>query len=102
MRKRLLPTDRKSEILAAALKLASSPGGWGKLTRTSVAQAAGCSDSLVSLHFGTIPNFRRDIMRAAISTKVLPVIAQGLAAGDKHAKKAPDDLKLKALNSLKG
>jgi AcrR family transcriptional regulator len=99
-RRRLEPADRKREILAAAIRIARKPGGWHKLTREAVAAEAGCADALISRHFGTIPNFKRDVMRAAIAQQVLPIIAQGLAAGDRHASKASPELKNKALNSL--
>lgn len=99
-RRRLEPADRKREILWAAIRLARKPGGWAKLTREAVATEAGCADALISRHFGTIPNFKRDIMRAAIANQELSVIAQGLAAGDRHAQKASVELKAKALNSL--
>jgi AcrR family transcriptional regulator len=101
-KKRLLPNDRKLEILNAAIKVASRPGGWAKLTREAVAKEAGCADGLVSKYFGTMTNFRRAIMRAAIVGKELSVIAQGLADGDKCAQKADPELKSHALNTLAG
>ena len=99
-KKRLLPDDRKLEILNAAIKVAGRPGGWGKLTRDAVAKEAGCADGLVSKYFGTMISFRRSIMRAAIVAENLAVIAQGLAAGDKCAQKADESLKRKALETL--
>lgn len=100
--KRLKPEDRKRQILAAALKLSSEPGGWSKLTRESVANEAQCCPANVSLHFGTMVAFRRTIMRAAITEGNLSVIAQGVAYGDKTALKAPAPLKVKALETLAG
>ncbi len=88
------------QILEAAVRVASSPGGWSKLTRETVARAAGCSDALVSVHFGTMTVLRRDIMRHAIRARCLPIIAQGVAAGDKRAVAAPDALKREALATL--
>ena len=101
-KKRLHPDDRKQEILNAAIKVAGRPGGWGKLTRDAVAKEAACSEGLVSKYFGTMIAFRRSIMRAAIGTENLAVIAQGLAAGDASAKKADPELKARALNTLAG
>ena len=100
MRKK--PDDRKHEILTAATKVAGRPGGWSRLTRDAVAKEAGCAEGLVSKYFGTMVSFRRAIMRAAIVTEELGVIAQGLAAGDKCAKKAAPELKARALNTLAG
>jgi len=101
-KKRLLPDDRKLEILNAAIKVAGRPGGWSKLTRDAVAREAQCAEGLVSKYFGTMVPFRRSIMRAAIVAEELGVIAQGLAAGDKCAQKADESLKRKALETLAG
>lgn len=101
-KKRLLPDDRKLEILNAAIKVAGRPGGWSKLTRDAVAKEAGCAEGLPSKYFGTMVSFRRAIMRAAIGAENLAVIAQGLAAGDKCAQKADESLKRKALETLAG
>jgi len=97
---RLKPEIRKEQILVAAIAVAARPGGWNKLSREAVAREAECSDSLISVHFGTMVAFKRTIMRAAIKGTILPVIAQGIAAGDKSAIKAPADLKSKALATL--
>lgn len=99
---RLHPDDRKEQILTAAISVAARPGGWSKLTREAVARAANCTDSLISLHFGTMTEFKRKVMRAAIKTNNLPVIGQGVAAGDKTAAKLPDEIKDAALKSLAG
>jgi len=99
-KKRLHPDDRKQEILNAAIKVAGRPGGWGKLTRDAVAKEAGCAEGLVSKYFGTMIAFRRSIMRAAIQARNLAVVAQGLAAGDTNAQKAPPELKAAAVETL--
>lgn len=99
-KKRLHPDDRKQQILTAAIKVAGRPGGWGKLTRDAVAREAGCAEGLVSKYFGTMIAFRRSIMRAAIQARNLAVVAQGLAAGDTNAQKAPPELKAAAVETL--
>lgn len=99
---RLHPDNRKEQILDAAVKVASRPGGWSKLTREAVAREAECADALVSKYFGTMLTFRRTIMRAAIVRSDLSVVAQGIAAGDKYAQKADANLKARALNTLAG
>ena len=99
-KKRLHPDDRKQQILNAAIKVAGRPGGWGKLTRDAVAREAGCAEGLVSKYFGTMIAFRRSIMRAAIQARNLAVVAQGLAAGDTNAQKAPPELKAAAVETL--
>lgn len=100
--KRLQPSDRKDQILIAALRVASKPGGWAKLTRDAVAKEANCAEGLPSKYFGTMISFKRTIMRAAIQAENLSIIAQGLAANDKTAQKAPPALKQKALETLAG
>lgn len=100
--RRLYPADRKQEILDAAIRVAAKPGGWAKLTRDAVAKEANCAEGLPSKYFGTMVSFRRAIMRAAIVAEELSVIAQGLAASDKCAQKAPPELKSAAVKTLAG
>ena len=100
--RRLCPADRKQEILDAAIRVAAKPGGWANLTRDAVAKEANCAEGLPSKYFGTMVAFRRAIMRAAIQARNLAVVAQGLAAGDTNAQKAPPELKRQALDSLAG
>lgn len=98
-RKRLHPDERKEQILKAALKVAKSKG-YNKLTREQVAAEAGISVNLINAYFGTMPKFRRHIMRAAIREEVLQVVAQGLVNKDSHAMKANPELKQKAIESF--
>jgi len=101
-KKRLQPDDRKYQILTAALAVAARPGGYAKITREAIAKEVGCAEALVSKYFGTMPQMRRTIMRSALMTDNLPVIAQGLACGDPHAQKADPELKSRALATLAG
>lgn len=98
--KRLSPRDRKFEILFAALRVAEKPGSYAKLTRAAVATEAICTEGLVSRYFGTMISLRRAVMRAAIQTKNLAIIAQGIACNDKIAAKAPTQIKTAALQTL--
>ena len=97
--KRLPPSDRKAALLAAALKLAGK-GHYAQLTRAEIAQAAGVSPGLVSTYLGTMPDMRRTLMRHAVASGDLVVIGQGLSAGDRHARKAPADLRAAAAARL--
>lgn len=97
---RLKPDDRKLQILKAAVVVANRTGGWSTLTRQAVAAEAACAEALVSKYFGTMTDFKRTIMRAAVRNKLLHIIAQGLAVGDKHAQKAEPELKTQALATL--
>lgn len=98
---RLPPALRKEQIVAVALKLAEKHG-YMAVTSDKVATEAGVSKGLVFNYFRTMPQLRRDIMRAAIkaSPPVLSVIAQGLAVNDAHARKAPDGIKSQAIATL--
>lgn len=98
--KRMSPAARKDDILAAAIKLAEGGQNYQRLTRDHIASAAGVAPALVSAYFGTMPNLRRDIMRAAVRDGSLRIIAQGLAAGDTQAKKAAPAIRAKAAELL--
>lgn len=98
---RLKPTDRKRHILAAALADARKRG-YMQVTLLSVADAAECSRGLVIHYFATMQQLRRAVMRAAIANRDLPIVAQGLAARDAQALKAPEDLRKAALASIAG
>lgn len=99
MKKRLDPEVRKPLIVEAAAFIAQRDGFYN-FTRDAVASKADISSGLVTKHFGTMQALRRDVMRYAIRNGVLSIIAQGLAAQDVQAKKAPDALKKKALATL--
>jgi len=92
---------RIAQILRAALEIAPKVG-YARLTRDEIAKRAGIPSSLVAYHMGTMPELRRHIMREAVRAECLPVIAQGLAVRDRHAMKAPDEIKNRALDSLRG
>ena len=96
---KLAARERTAQILTSALKLAAQ-SGYARVTREALATAAGVSPALVSHHMGTMVELRRDIMREAIRVQNLRVIAQGLAARDAHARKAPPELQARALASL--
>lgn len=83
-------------LLSAALKLASVKG-YNRITRDEIAQAAGVSPALVSARLGTMDAMRRSVMRAAIRERVLPVVAQGIVARDKHALAADIELRVAAM-----
>jgi len=90
---------REAQILAASLKLAESIG-YTRVTLQQIADAAGVAKSLPLVYFGTMAGWRRKLMREAVRSGNLKVIAQGLAASDPHAKKAPDALRQQAAATL--
>ena len=98
-RKRMTPADRRTEVLMAALR-ASARIGYNRVTRDAIATEAACSPGLVSLCLGTVPQMRRVIMREAVRSRCLPIIAQGLAVRDPHAMRAPEELRAAAAGCL--
>lgn len=99
---KLQARERIAQILASALTLCASSTTWSRITRDDIAAHAGIPSSLIAYHCGTMADLRRDIMREAVRTECLAVIAQGLAARDRHAQNAPDDLKQRALRFIGG
>lgn len=97
---KLQARERVAQILKAALDLCSVEAVYYRVTRDQIAEKAGIPPTLITYHCGTMADLRRDIMREAVRVECLPVIAQGLAARDRHATKAPEDLRLRALQSL--
>lgn len=92
MTKRSDPEVRTAELLTVALNLAAADG-WHALTREKIANAAGVSPGLVSVRLGTMDALKRSVMRAAVTRRVVAVVAEGLVAGDRHARKADAGLR---------
>jgi AcrR family transcriptional regulator len=101
---RFKPTIRRELILRAAIESARQPGGWSLITRQVIANAAGCSEGLVSRYLGDMKDARKHIMRAAIKDEIVEIIAQSIVCHDGYAVKKwlPETLKQKALQSLLG
>lgn len=100
MTKKITPQQRRKQLLAIALHQAEQVG-FQNVTRLSIATEGGVAVGTVSKVFGTMPNMKRDIMRAAIHVENLTVLLQGIVANDPHALKAPEELQQKAKDSLK-
>lgn len=96
---RLEKTIRKERLISAGLHLARKHG-YRHVTRVMLAAHCGVSEALVSAHFGTMKQFTRDIMRHAIMDSDCVIVAQGLAANDPFAKKAPLQLRTQAAASI--
>lgn len=92
---------RKDQLINSALDcFEKTDKPFMKVTRADIAEEAGVSEPLITHHLGTMTDLRRDIIRHAIIQKRLKIIAQGLAIGDSHACKAPQELKDRALALL--
>lgn len=99
MTKRLNPTDRRAEILDAAIRT-SRTYGYRETTRKDIADAARCSEALVSSYFGTMTQMRRAIIRRAIDIEDLAILAQAITAKDAHVAKIPEALRIASLEAL--
>lgn len=96
--KRMTPKERKQQILDAAVRL-SDKHGFQAVTGDQIAADLGISKQLVFSYFGNMKKLRNAIVRAAVVAMppVLGVVAQGLAAGNSEAKRAPEDVKTRAI-----
>ena len=93
------PEARKCEVMAAALALARL-SSYLLVTREAVAERAQCSPASVSRLYGTMPQFRRAIMSAAVAAQDLTVIGQGVAAQDPKALAASSKVRRAAMESF--
>ena len=98
-KQRVDPKLRREQILNAAIEL-SKTKKYNKITAENIANKIGISPSLVAKYFKTMTQLRRAIIRAAINKEIPEIIAQGIANGDDHVKKAPEHLRLKALELI--
>ena len=96
---RLPKGERRAELLKAALELAESQGV-DKVTQAEVARRVGVTHALVIHYFGTVTQLRRDVMRAAVKQRIVPIVARGIALGDAHALKADEALRTLAAKHL--
>ena len=101
MTKRTLTAVRKDEILTAALEIAVA-SGLAAVSGNKIAAALGVRRPTVAYHITSMGELRRDVMREAVRTEALIVIAQGMAIGDAIALGAPEELRRRAVGVLVG
>lgn len=89
----------RDQILTAAFDEAVQAGFY-TMTRDNIAERAGVATGSVNHHFKDMANLRHAVMRKAIQTEQLCIIATGLAQGDDIARSAPEGLKRRALETL--
>lgn len=94
------PELRKCSILDAAVDISRSLG-YANISRQQVADRAGVSTGLVTKYFGTMNQLRVSIVRQAIKSEVLPIVAQALLNNDPRSKKVSDELRDRALAEFK-
>lgn len=91
---------RKDAIIKEAMRL-SEATNYDSMKRKDIAEALGVSPQALTHHFGTMDQLKRAVMRTAVMQENLTVIAQGIVQRDEHAKKAPEALQQRALDSFK-
>lgn len=99
MSRSINPQHTKAALTQVALRVAVKVG-FTNLSQAKVSTAAGCAYGTITARFGTMTALRRDVMRAALAERCLPVIAEGLALRHPTATKAPQELKDAALRTL--
>ena len=99
MSKRAKPEIRKDEILTAAIPLAEEHG-FANVTRNMIADSLGVAPTTVQYHFGTMTTLRKEIVRRAVKSGNLSVIAQAVAAKHTAVQKIEPELKQAALAAL--
>ena len=98
-RTRLLPKERKAQVLAAAIS-ACARHGWLQVTRAQIATEAGVSDGLVHHYLKDMAALRKTIMQHAVKHGLAGIVAQGLAVKNPVAMKAGEELKAEARKAI--
>lgn len=93
-RKRVTDTRvRKQQILDECMKFAVKYG-YHNITRDMIGKRVDMTGAGVSYLFGTMANLERDMVRYAIHTENIKVLAQMVALNNKYVRrKLSDDLK---------
>lgn len=93
------PKERKEEILKAALSLAVEVG-YQNIRRDAVAEKAKCATGTVNLHYNTLVQLKRAVMRRAIKDRNDVVIMQGILAKDPESLKLSNEVKTEVCSTL--
>ena len=99
-------TNRKNEILQAAVKIAKRDG-WTAITRIALQTELDCGAGTIYNHgFTSIKEIKSEVMRYAVERpkvkSMLRIIANGLALGDPIAAQADLETRKKALEVMVG
>lgn len=94
-RGRAHPKLRKRHILDVAVALASK-NGFGALSQSSVAEAAGVSRSLINQYY-MMDELKDAVMREAVRLELLSIVGYGIFNRDPIALAAPDTLQKRIL-----
>ena len=99
-RTRLTPDQRRVDILTCAAEMAQTMG-YRSVTRKDVAHRAGVATGLISYYFEDMIGFRDALYRHALEHEILPILAQGITAGDPIAREIEPDLFTAAFETLR-
>lgn len=89
--------NRDELILAAAMELAAEDS-YQWITREQVAALAGVASGTINSAFGTMVELKRAVIRRAIQTENLKIVAEALGAAHPIAlAECPPDLRARAL-----
>lgn len=77
----LKPTERREQLLSAALDLAEKHG-YMNITRDQVGAAASCSPALINRYFNDMAGLKNQVIREAVRRRCLLVIGQAVV--NKH------------------
>jgi AcrR family transcriptional regulator len=91
--------DLRKRIMKAACDL-SEKEGYTNVRRNDIAALAGVGNGSVNNLVGDMPDLRDEIMRHAVETENLTIIAQGLTIADPIARAADIELKQRALLAM--
>lgn len=93
--------NRDARILEAAIE-AAKVEGYQWITRDRVAEAAGVSPGTVNTAYGTMPDLKRAVLRAAVERGIWEIVAQGLADRHPIIMDAPPEIRSNALAAMAG
>jgi len=91
---RMEPAERKAQLLDVAIQIAERVG-YNKINRLMIVKEldGDITDGLVSRYFGQRHSLRQAVLFAGIERGNLTILAQGLALGDSHARRAPAEMR---------
>lgn len=90
---------RRAKLIKAAHALARKVG-YRHIMRADVADRVGMAHSIINHEFGTMDGLRDAVVEYAVRRGYTTVLAQALAAGHPIAKRAPAELRARAISSL--
>jgi AcrR family transcriptional regulator len=89
----------KQKILDAAVKLADRHG-FRKVSKEKIAKEVGCPVGSINYYWGTVFKLDHAVMKHAVSTKNVRIVARGLATRHPVALRAPFALRQQAAKIL--